>query len=115
MLPVRITPRAKRHIAQAVKWWAENRDKAPSALIEDLEEAYLQIATFAGIGAKEGVATARRERRILLPRVRYHLYYRVVGTPPRRVEVLALWHASRGAEFVREPASQYVQPRARAA
>ena len=45
-------------------------------------------------------ARARSERlpgvrRILLSRVRYHLYYRV-NEESRQVEVLALWHARRG-------------------
>jgi plasmid stabilization system protein ParE len=32
-------------------------------------------------------------RRVHLSRVRYHLYYRA---RPSRIEVLALWHTSRG-------------------
>jgi len=35
-------------------------------------------------------------RRVHLPRVGYHLYYRVARRA-RRVEILAFWHAKRGA------------------
>ena len=35
-------------------------------------------------------------RRILLRRVNYHLYYRLVEFPAHSIQVVALWHASRG-------------------
>ena len=34
-------------------------------------------------------------RRVHMARIHYHVYYRVADTPPA-VEVLALWHTSRG-------------------
>jgi plasmid stabilization system protein ParE len=33
-------------------------------------------------------------RRVLMPRTRYHLYYRQLAT--REIEVVAVWHTSRG-------------------
>jgi plasmid stabilization system protein ParE len=36
-------------------------------------------------------------RRVHLPRVGYYLYYRIARRA-RRVEILAFWHAKRGAE-----------------
>jgi hypothetical protein len=32
-------------------------------------------------------------RRVILPRIRYYLYYRVAGDA---LEVMAFWHVSRG-------------------
>jgi len=65
-------------------------------LREELERAFALLARQPQIGA-----VARNERlvgvrRVFLTRTRYYLYYRVVESPPS-VQVLALWHASRGA------------------
>jgi plasmid stabilization system protein ParE len=94
-LEVQITHRARQQIQAASVWWRENRPAAPNAVAEDLARAFELVALHPEIGA---VARNRRlsgVRRILIGRLRYHLYYRVAGTPPR-VEVLAFWHATRG-------------------
>jgi plasmid stabilization system protein ParE len=54
------------------------------------------IATQPEVGAKAQNAKLASVRRILIRRVRYHLYYRLVGSSNPSVEVLAVWHASRG-------------------
>jgi len=93
-LEVRITHRARHQIQVASTWWRENRPAATHALAEDLGRALELIALHPEIG---GVARNPRlagVRRILLGRVRYHLYYRVAGSP-ERIEVLAFWYASR--------------------
>ena len=46
-----------------------------------------------GVGAPLLHARVEGVRRLHLARIRYHLYYRV---RPGEVEVLALWHTSRG-------------------
>ena len=43
-------------------------------------------------------------RRLYLERVRYHIYYRTCSSPAR-LEVLAVWHSSRGS------GARVVQPR----
>ena len=48
-------------------------------------------APFAGTAVRTRQGNVRR---VLLARVRYYVYYRV--TSAGEVEVLALWHASRG-------------------
>jgi plasmid stabilization system protein ParE len=93
--PVRIVGSAARAIAEAAAWWTANRTKAPDAFAIDLERALQLIAVHPGIGARATNIQLAGVRRIHLARVRYNLYYRVAGTP-EIIEVLALWHASRG-------------------
>jgi plasmid stabilization system protein ParE len=94
--PIRIVGSAERAIAEAAAWWTVNRTKAPDAFVNELDRALQLIAVHPGIGARATNARLAGVRRIHLARVRYHLYYRVTGTP-ETIEVLALWHASRGA------------------
>jgi plasmid stabilization system protein ParE len=62
---------------------------------DELEAAFTLIADLPFAG--EGVSHARIHglRRMLLGRTRYHLYY-VVSEDESVVEVLSLWHTSRG-------------------
>ena len=88
---IAFSARAQREIEEAAQWWLEHRDKAPLAFEEDLAKVLDIIDHAPNIGQLVPSRT-RFLRRILLPRVRYYLYYR--DTAPG-VEVLALWHASR--------------------
>jgi plasmid stabilization system protein ParE len=90
---VRVTKRAQAQIDRAAKWWDENRDLEPEAFDEDLAKAFLLLRAEPRIGTPASSTRAQGVRRLHLARIRYHLYYRIrVGV----VEVLALWHASRG-------------------
>ncbi len=93
--PVRIAGSAARAIAEAASWWTANRPKAPDAFVTELERALQLIAVHPGIGARATNVRLAGVRRIHLARVRYHLYYRVTGAS-EAIEVLALWHSSRG-------------------
>jgi len=90
---VRVTKRAQAHIDRAALWWDENRPLAPEAFDEDLAEAFSLLSAEPGIGAPALDVRAQGVRRVHLARVHYYLYYRVRGS---RVDVLALWHTSRG-------------------
>jgi len=90
---VRLTRRAAAEIREAAAWWAANRPAAPDAVQEELRRAFALISTQPRVGASARNAALRGVRRVHLSRVRYHLYYRVNSG---RVEVLALWHSSRG-------------------
>ena len=92
-MKVRVTKRAQAQIDRAAQWWDENRDLAPEAFDEDLAKAFLLLSAEPGIGAPALHAHALGVRRLHLVRIRYHLYYRVRGG---EVEVLAVWHTSRG-------------------
>ena len=81
-----------------VRWWRANRSKAPAAFVEELERALELIAAEPGIGARARNSRLAGVRRVLLHRVRYYLYYRVIEAPVAGVQILAVWHASRGSD-----------------
>jgi plasmid stabilization system protein ParE len=51
-LPVKFTFSALRSIDEALVWWSRNRDKAPHALAEDLEQALALISSYPQIGTR---------------------------------------------------------------
>jgi plasmid stabilization system protein ParE len=90
---IRVTKRAHAHIEQAAIWWEQNRPLSPSALEEELAEAFKLLLSQPAIGAPALTAKMRGVRRVYLARVHYYLYYRLHG---EQIQVLALWHTSRG-------------------
>lgn len=92
---LRVSRRAARHIRAASTWWLENRDKAPSAFADDLDDAFRLIAELPRTGEPVHHSKLASARRLLLARTRYHLYYSV-DDDGQTVRVLALWHTSRG-------------------
>ncbi|MBC8281247.1 MAG: type II toxin-antitoxin system RelE/ParE family toxin [Chloroflexi bacterium] len=95
MLPIKVTSSAVLQIEEAASWWSDNRPAAPLALRDDLQQAFTLISEQPNIGAAATNAALPGVRRIHLGRIRYFLYYRI---RPDQVEILALWHASRGQE-----------------
>ncbi|MBA2408880.1 MAG: type II toxin-antitoxin system RelE/ParE family toxin [Gammaproteobacteria bacterium] len=93
-LTIRITRRAAAQIQEAAAWWADHRLAAPGAISEELERAFALLTVQPDIGARARNKKLRGVRRLHLNRIRHHLYYRVSSDT---VEVLAFWHASRGA------------------
>jgi plasmid stabilization system protein ParE len=90
---LRVVPTAQRHIRAASRWWLAHRPAAPSLLRDELPRAFALIEAqpdIAPVATEIGVPFVRR---FTLSRIRYHLYYRQRGDI---VEVLALWHSSRG-------------------
>jgi len=79
----------------ASAWWVANRPKAPKAFREEIERALEIVSLQPQVGTKAGSIRLTGVRRIHLSRIRYHLYYRVKDSP-KVIEVLALWHTSRG-------------------
>ena len=90
---IRVTRRADAHIEQAAVWWEQNRPLSLGALNEELAEAFALLISQPAIGAPALNARTRGARRVHLARVHYYLYYRVSG---EQIEVIALWHTSRG-------------------
>jgi plasmid stabilization system protein ParE len=95
-LPVVFTRRAQGHVEEAGSWWTENRTKAPGALAEELANALQLVASQPDIGAMARNVRLPGVRRVLVRRVNYYLYYRLIASPTRIIQVVALWHASRG-------------------
>ena len=92
-LQVKISARAASQIRRAAEWWAENRPTAPGAIRIDIGEALALLAQQPGLGAQYGGARTEGVRRLLVGRIRYFIYYRATQDT---LEVLAVWHASRG-------------------
>ena len=90
---IRVTKRADAHVERAAIWWDENRPLAPGALDEAIAEAFSLLISQPAIGAPAFNAKAKGVRRVHLARVHYYLYYRIRH---EEIEVLALWHTSRG-------------------
>lgn len=91
---VRIVSSAARAIADAADWWRTNRPDLQDAFITDLENTLKLIASYPGVGARARNTTLKGVRRVHLARVHYHLYYRINAN--QSIDVLALWHSSRG-------------------
>ncbi|MFA6444886.1 MAG: type II toxin-antitoxin system RelE/ParE family toxin [Sterolibacterium sp.] len=92
-LRVKVSARAASQIHKAAEWWAENRPAAPGAVRTDIGEALALLAQQPGIGAAYEGARIKGVRRLLVGRIRYFIYYRVT---PETLEVLTVWHESRG-------------------
>ena len=94
-LRVRISPRAAAQIRRAADWWLEHRDKAPDAFADDLERGMELITSLPAVGEPVPHPRLSGVRRLLLARIRYHLYYQHEPGSDT-VDVLALWHTGRG-------------------
>ena len=94
-LRLKISARAAAQIRRAAEWWADNRPAAPGAVRIDIGEALALLAQEPGIGTPYEGARAQGVRRLLVSRIRYFVYYRAT---PESLEVLAVWHISRGTQ-----------------
>ena len=92
-LDLYISRRAAREIDRIAEWWAANRPAAPGAVREDLEAVLALLVEQPGLGSEVKEASSPGIRRFYLDRIRYWVYYRVRG---QRLEVVSVWHASRG-------------------
>src|SRR3954470_13444633 len=95
-LPVEITALAAQHIRRAQEWWRINRTAAPNAVHEELDQALTLVASQPFIGARADNVRLEGVRRIFLPLIKQHIYYRPLKNPDR-IQVVALWHTRRGA------------------
>jgi plasmid stabilization system protein ParE len=94
---IRIAPHAAEQIRAAHDWWLINRTKAPDAFAEELERALDLISTLPDAGEPVAHPDLAGIRRLQLGRIRYYLYYIKAADSPV-VDVLALWHMSRGGQ-----------------
>jgi plasmid stabilization system protein ParE len=92
-LELHISRRAAREIERVVEWWADNRPAAPGAVRQDLEAAFGLLLVQPDIGSRVHQASSLDVRRFHVDRIRYWVYYRVRRD---RLEVVSIWHASRG-------------------
>lgn len=80
--------------AEAVDaWWRVHRSDVSDLFASELDTMLAAIAAMPTLGAAAAGVRAEGVRRVLLRKTRYHVYYRVRDDV---VEVLAVWHTSRG-------------------
>lgn len=89
-----VVANADQQIREAAEWWRENRPAARGLFRQELERGFDLVTTQPGIGVRALDVPLQGVRRFHLYRIHYFLYYRVLGD--EAVEVLALWHKSRG-------------------
>ncbi|MGH8478624.1 MAG: type II toxin-antitoxin system RelE/ParE family toxin [Gammaproteobacteria bacterium] len=90
---IKVSSRAAAQIRKAAEWWSINRPFAPGAVRADIGEALALLANQPGIGVPVPNTKTSGVRRLLVGRIRFYIDYRVTIDT---VEVLAVWHASRG-------------------
>jgi plasmid stabilization system protein ParE len=73
----------------------QNRSSAPTMFAEDLDSAFGLIEQFPQAGEDVPHRRISPLRRILLAHTQHHLYY-TVYREDEVIEILALWHTSRG-------------------
>lgn len=93
---IRVSQAAAVQIDQANDWWLANRPMAPHTLVEELERGFDLLRTLPGAGQRVAHPRHPKLRRLHLGRVRYFLYY--LEADDENLDVLALWHSSRGSE-----------------
>jgi plasmid stabilization system protein ParE len=90
---LRISTNAQRHIEQGLDWWDEHREKSPGAFDADLRAAFAVLVEKPEIGTRSSSQKYPTVRRFTVRRIRYAVYYRYDDAV---VEILAVWHTSRG-------------------
>lgn len=89
-----LAPSAAEQIRSALAWWARHRPAAPVLLALELDRALDLLATAPEVGPRARTRRFGALHRMLLPRTRYHLYYRI-ATDAGVVQVLLFRHAQR--------------------
>ena len=93
-LPVVFERRAAREVEEIDEWWRINRTAAPNLFTLELEQSLRIVQAAPALGAPARSVRLPGVRRVLMRRTRYYIYYRLAGD---RLDVLAVWHTSRGA------------------
>lgn len=89
---VRFAKRADRDLQQQQDWWTENGNN-PNLLVEELRRTVELLATTPYAGSL--VENSRPGTRRVLLRTRHVLFYRV-NERDGFIDVLRVWHTSRG-------------------
>lgn len=84
---------AATQIARIDRWWRKHRRAAPDLFRDELAAAEEQLKFAAHSGVRVRDRGQAETRRLLLPRTRYHVYYRVTDDV---VTLLAVWASTRG-------------------
>jgi plasmid stabilization system protein ParE len=73
-----LAPRFLREAERSASWWRKNRPAARLLFDEELRAALDQIRSAPALGSAYLAMAGHEHRRVLMPRTRYHVYYRIV-------------------------------------
>jgi hypothetical protein len=94
---LRFTPEARLAVREKRAWWEQHRDKAPRLFVEELATIVGKLRAGADSERQQYAVRGRRVIwRVLMPRTRNHVYYRV-DEAAGEIEVLLVWNAVAGA------------------
>lgn len=94
---VRFTPEARIAIREKRAWWEQHHEKAPRLFVEELAAVVAKLREGAEQERQQYAARSGRIIwRLLMPKTRNHIYYRV-NEAGRDVEILLIWNAVAGA------------------
>jgi len=86
---------AQSHVAAISKWWLANRATAPGLFADELNATIALLGTAPSVGRVYARASGNPQRRILIGRSGYHVYWQF-DDASRTVTITAVWHSARG-------------------
>lgn len=92
-MQLHVSRRAAREIERVVQWWAANRPAASGAVRKELERVLALLVEQPGLGSPVPQASSPGVCRFHVERIHYWVYFRARD---ERLEVLSVWHSSRG-------------------
>jgi plasmid stabilization system protein ParE len=94
---VRFTPEARLAVREKRAWWEQHREKAPRLFVQELADVVAKLRDRADDERQhDAVRGGRVIWRLLMPKTRNHIYYRV-DDGANQVEILLVWNAVAGA------------------
>jgi len=71
-----VDPEAAAEIDRIDDWWRLHRDKHPTLFTQEIQAAFHRIAAIPSAGKRVPDTSLSGVRRVLLPKCKFHLYYR---------------------------------------
>jgi plasmid stabilization system protein ParE len=91
---VRFAPEARDAIREKRAWWEAHREKAPTLFEDELREVVAKLRSAPHEGQRYAVETGEVIWRVLMPKTRTHVYYRIDAQGD--VDVVTVWNAQGG-------------------
>jgi len=94
---LKLAESAQRQAARIEAWWAEHRPAAPSLFAREFRDTLAYLESTPSAGTRWPTQRRPDLMRILMPRTKHHVYFRVERDRDGLVlHVLAVWGAPRG-------------------
>lgn len=94
---VRFTPEALQAARAKQAWWKRHRDKAPRLFVVELAAVVAKLREGTDKDRQRYALRAGRTIwRLLMPKTRHHVYYRL-GPTADEIEIVVIWNATAGA------------------